>query len=302
MNGSSHKLTRLASAAGFLVVLAAFVTAAALAGGPSTVLRDSPELALPSQQLDPAIARAIAAHSVAPTPFDMRSPDTRDAAIAVRAVAPTPFDMRSPDTRDAAIAARAVAPTRLDMRSPDTRDAFRPAEDRPDDRPGHRRRDRSPPKRAHARRGAGRSVEGLRLGQVRRDRRCGPGGDRSARRGRPRRTVASWRRRGDGNGQCRLAHTASAAEAAGAQAGTGLPNEGSPGPFRGRGRGVECADPCHHSSVTACSASHAFAMRFCARVSHASTTISSSSSASSRASAGMRTSTAGYPLKWGVVK
>jgi hypothetical protein len=121
MNGSSHKLTRLASAAGFLVVLAAFVTAAALAGGPSTVLRDSPELALQSQQLDPAIANA--AHHIAPALADLRSPDNRDAAIAGRPVAQARLDMRSPDTRDAAIEARAVAQARLDMRSPDTRDA-----------------------------------------------------------------------------------------------------------------------------------------------------------------------------------
>ena len=123
MNRSSHKLTRLASAAGLLVMFAAFLTAAALAGGRSTVLSDSRESALPSEQLD----LAIAAPAVAPAPFDMRSPDTRDAAIAARAVGPAPFDLRSPDTQDAfllpktdatldpavaaAIAARRSAPT-----------------------------------------------------------------------------------------------------------------------------------------------------------------------------------------------
>jgi hypothetical protein len=118
MNRSSHKLTRLASAAGLLVMFAAFLTAAALAGGRSTVLSDSRESALPSEQLD----LAIAAPAVAPAPFD-----TRDAAIAARAVGPAPFDLRSPDTQDAfllpktdatldpavaaAIAARRSAPT-----------------------------------------------------------------------------------------------------------------------------------------------------------------------------------------------
>ena len=47
------------------------------------------------------------------------------------------------------------------------------------------------------------------------------------------------------------------------------------------------------SRVSRCSSSQAFARRFCARVSHASTTASSSSSRSMRARSGMRMSTAG---------
>ena len=136
MNGSSHKLTRLASAAGLLAMFAAFLTAAALAKGPSTVLRDSHESALQPQQLDPAIANA--AHHIAPALADLRSPDNRDATIAARAVVQAPLDMRSPDTRDAAVLAKIdqtldpaiaaaiaarSAQARLDMRSPDTRDA-----------------------------------------------------------------------------------------------------------------------------------------------------------------------------------
>ena len=48
-----------------------------------------------------------------------------------------------------------------------------------------------------------------------------------------------------------------------------------------------------HSCPSSCSASHAFATRFCARVSHASTTSSRSSSRSIRSRAGIRVSTAG---------
>ena len=72
--------------------------------------------------LDPAIARAIAAHQQSLTPSDGRSPDTRDAAMAAhdsfyaldpaiaRAIAAhqqslTPADGRSPDTIDAALQA-----------------------------------------------------------------------------------------------------------------------------------------------------------------------------------------------------
>jgi hypothetical protein len=72
--------------------------------------------------LDPAIARAIAAHQQSLTPSDGRSPDTRDAAMAAhdsfngldpwmaRVIAAhqrslTPSDGRSPDTIDAALQA-----------------------------------------------------------------------------------------------------------------------------------------------------------------------------------------------------
>ena len=269
MNRSSRKLTRLASAAGLLVMFAAFLTAAALAAAGRPSSSDCRESALPSEQLD----LAIAAPAVAPAPFDMRSPDTRDARS--RPV-PSCRPRSTALARHPRCGSSCRRPTRRSTRPSPPRSRV-PAEARP--RPS----------------GAGRPVEGLRLGHVRRDRRCGPGRDRSARRWsasahcrviatprRPARSVPpsahSFGRRG---GRC--------------AGGRDSRTPGAPARFGvGAGRAAAAAIT---PRPAACSASYAFAMRFCARVSHASTTISSSSSGSSRSSEGMRTSTAGYPLK-----
>ena len=68
---------------------------------------------------------------------------------------------------------------------------------------------------------------------------------------------------------------------------------------------VQDDDPsCLHGgqSPGSLAASHAFATRFWARLSQASTTRSRSSSRDSLSRSGIRTRTAGYPLKCGVVK
>ncbi len=105
MTGKAHRISRMATGIALAATIAALTAPAALAGGNRVVDGRSPDTrdaAMATHDsfyaLDPAIARAIAAHQQSLTPSDGRSPDTRDAAMA------NP-DGRSPDTRDAALQA-----------------------------------------------------------------------------------------------------------------------------------------------------------------------------------------------------
>jgi hypothetical protein len=124
MISTAHTLRRLASAIGLAALLAALAVPAALAKGPMLDTRDA---VVQAQDLDPAIATAMAARRSSPASVARRSSDTLDPAIATAMSAhqsfATSFDRRSPDTRDAAIAAHQSAIASSDLRSPDTRDA-----------------------------------------------------------------------------------------------------------------------------------------------------------------------------------
>ena len=93
MTVSFPKLHRLATATGFVAVLATLAIPVAFAGGTPNVLVEgrSPDTldAVPQTQgLDPAIATAIAAHQYSPTFVDGRSPDTVDAVTRTQGLDP----------------------------------------------------------------------------------------------------------------------------------------------------------------------------------------------------------------------
>jgi len=88
MTGKAHRISRMATGIALAATIAALTAPAALAGGNRVVDGRSPDTrdaAMATHDsfyaLDPAIARAIAAHQQSLTPSDGRSPDTRDAAL-----------------------------------------------------------------------------------------------------------------------------------------------------------------------------------------------------------------------------
>ena len=126
---TAHTVRRLASAIGLAALLAALAVPAALAKGAPVL--DTRDAAVQPQDLDPAIATAMAARRSSPSSVARRSSDSLDPAIATamaaRRSSPSSVARRSSDTLDPAIATAMSTHqsfvTSLDRRSPDTRDA-----------------------------------------------------------------------------------------------------------------------------------------------------------------------------------
>jgi hypothetical protein len=121
---TAHTVRRLASAIGLAALLAALAVPAALAKGAPVL--DTRDAAVQPQDLDPAIATAMAARRSSPSSVARRSSDALDPAIATAMSAHQSFvtslDRRSPDTRDAAakVNARVATPVVTPVTSSDT--------------------------------------------------------------------------------------------------------------------------------------------------------------------------------------
>ena len=125
---TAHTVRRLASAIGIAALLAALAVPAALAKGAPVL--DTRDAAVQPQDLDPAIATAMATGRSSPSSVARRSSDALDPAIATAMSAHQSFvtslDRRSPDTRDAAakvnaqVATPVVTPVVTPVTSSDT--------------------------------------------------------------------------------------------------------------------------------------------------------------------------------------